>query len=232
MANKKKENGDPIDDQLNRLEKQGRIPFIMRAAKTPQRRWQKRTYPSGVNYARPVKPEEMGRYNDPTGRTGICYTADFAVAAIAESLGRIYQRKPEAFFLGLEDLQTAHIYSLETTRATKIIDMVRLQALLHLTANQIMGEDYSITQAITSWAVNTPGLDYDGIAYLSRHLGTGTCTAYWIRDGRSDPLADVVNSPADEYIDTAVENFPQNWTEDDISGFEIVTETLNYRVSG
>lgn len=39
MVNKKKENGDSIDDQLNKLEANNRIPFDLRAAKTPQRRW-------------------------------------------------------------------------------------------------------------------------------------------------------------------------------------------------
>lgn len=184
-----------------------------------------------MNYACPEDPKEMGRYNDPTSRTGVCYTADFAAAAIAESLGRIYQRNPDEFILGMGDIEKARIYSLETTRETKVVNIVRLQALLHFTADQVMGGDYSITQGITNWAANTPGLDYDGIAYPSRHFGAGMCTAYWIREGESDPLADVANSLADKYLDTAKENFPQNWEEEDITGFEIVTETLNYSVS-
>ena len=36
MANKKEKNGDPIDEQLNRYKKQGHIPFIVHAAKTPE----------------------------------------------------------------------------------------------------------------------------------------------------------------------------------------------------
>lgn len=231
MVNKKKESGDPIDEQLNKLEAQNRIPFDVREANKPQRRWQKKAYPSGINYACPDDPEEMGRYNDPTSRTGICYTADFAAAAIAESVGRLYQRNPSGFILGLRDLENARIHSLVTTRPTKVVNMVRLQALLHYTADQVMGGDYRTTQEITNWAANTPGLDYDGIVYPSRHFGSGMCTAYWIREGESDPLADEANSPADRYVDTAKENFPQNWTEADIIGFEIVTETLNYSVS-
>jgi len=53
-----------------------------------------------------------------------------------------------------------------------------------------------------------------------------------MRNGESDPLADVVNVPADKYIDTAVENSPLHGSGADISGFEIVKETLNYSVSG
>lgn len=57
-----------------------------------------------MHYFAPTDPLEMGRYNDPTGITGICYTADYAVVAIAESLGRHYQHN-KAFILGLSDLK-------------------------------------------------------------------------------------------------------------------------------
>ncbi|MEG3130860.1 RES domain-containing protein [Pantoea cypripedii] len=182
-------------------------------------------------FSAPTDPEKMGRYNDPTGQTGICYAADYAAAAIAESLGRVYHRDPEVFTLGLSDLKKAHIYTLETTRELKVINMVKVQGLLHLTADQTMGNDYGITQNITAWAVNTPGLPYDGISYLSRHFGVGMCTAYWIRQGETPPLADVANRSVDQYVDTARENFPQSWQEKDITGFEIVTETLQFEVS-
>lgn len=230
MAHKKKENGDSIHEQLSQLHTEKRIPFDVREAQAPQRRWQKKSYASGVNYTRPEAPEDMGRYNDPTSQTGICYTADIVATAMAESYGRVYHRSPDEFFLGMSDLQKARIHTLETTRETKVVNMVKLQALLHLTADQVMGEDYSMTQRITDWFANTPGLDYDGIAYKSRHFGEGMCTAYWVREGTSDPLADVANAPADEYIDTMKENFPQNWEEKDITGFEIITETLNFKV--
>lgn len=88
MATEKRTNGDSIHEQLNQLEKQGRIPSDIREAGTQQMRWQWDEYPSGVHYGAPMDPKPLGRYNDPTGRTGICYTADNAAAAIAESLGK------------------------------------------------------------------------------------------------------------------------------------------------
>ncbi|MDE1497406.1 RES domain-containing protein [Xenorhabdus bovienii] len=231
MATEKKKNGDSIHDQLTQLETQGIVPYVIREANTPQKRWQWGEYPSGVHYASPMDPEPLGRYNDPTGQTGICYTADYAAAAIAESLGRVYQRDQEAFTLGLSDLQKAQMYTLETTRETKTINMPRLQGMLHFTSDQMMGNDPSITQSVADWAANTPGLPYDGISYRSRHYDVGMCTAYWEREGKSGPLVDVTHSPVDSYVDSDAENFPQNWSEENITGFEIVVETLRFDVS-
>lgn len=231
MAEETKNNIDAVKDLLGRLEAEGRIPFFIRPEKTPQRRWQRRQYPSGVNFSAPADPALMGRYNDPSGRRGICYTADFAATALAESLGRVYHQNPGAFTLGLSDLKRAHLYTLETTRETKVISMIRLQAMLHLTADVTMGSDYAVTQAITEWAANAPGLTYDGIAYPSRHFGVGMCTAYWMREGETGLLADVASSPVDTYVDIAQENFPQNWADHDITGFEIIAETLRFDIT-
>lgn len=230
MVTETKTNGDSIHEQLTQLEKQGVIPYIIHSADTLQKRWLSKEYPTGVYYNLPEDPELMGRYNDPTCRTGICYTADYAVAAIAESLGRVYQRNQRAFTLSLQDLQNAHLYTLKTTRETKTIDMTRLQGLLHLTSDQTMGDSQRITQAVTNWAANTPNLPYDGISYRSRHYEVGMCTAYWIREGQSNPLADVEHSPVDSYVDSDPNNFPQNWDGTDISGLEIVVETLRFNV--
>lgn len=219
-----------LHECLNKLEGEGRIP-VRNSGECIQMRWQWNEYPSGVHFAAPTDPDDMGRYNDPTSQTGICYTADYAAAAIAESLGRVYQRNPEQFILGMSDLQKAHMYTLTTTRDTRTIDMSRLQGMLHITADQTMGNDYSITQAITNWAANTPGLDYDGISYRSRHFDAGMCTAFWVREGMSSPLADVARQSVDSYVDTNLENFPQGWQESDISGFDIVVETLQFSVS-
>lgn len=231
MVKNNRANGDSIHEQLDQLEMQGRIPCDTRVKGSTQVRWQWDEYPSGVHYGTPMDPEPLGRYNDPSGRTGVCYTADYAAAAIAESLGRVYQREQDEFTLGLSDLHKAQMYTLETTRDTTTINMTKLQGMLHITADQTMGNDPSITQAITDWAANTPSLAYDGVSYSSRHYGVGMCTAYWIREGESDPLADVTHSSVYSYVDSNPENFPQNWPEEDISGFEIVVDTLRFEVS-
>ncbi|MFP1900448.1 RES family NAD+ phosphorylase [Lonsdalea quercina] len=231
MGKEKNNDGDSIYEKLTQLEAMGRMPFDLREANILPRRWQWQEFPSGVHYRIPTDPENMGRYNDPSGRTGICYTADFAIGAIAESLGRVYQQDPKDFVFDLKDLKTAQMYTLKTTRPTKIIDMTRLQGVLHLTSDQTMGEDTSITQAIVDWAANTPGLDYDGISYRSRHYGVGWCTAFWEREGASSPLTDVSHCSVNSYVDSDPANFPPNWTEEDISGFDIVTETLQFSVS-
>lgn len=227
METKKRTNGDYIHEKLNQLEMQGRVPSDIREAGTQQMRWQWDEYPSGVHYG----SELLGRYNDPTGRTGICYTADNAVTAIAESLGRVYQRDQEGFTLGMSDLHKAQMYTLETTRDTRTINMTKLLGMLHITADQAMGDQQDITQAITDWAANTPGLQYDGISYSSRHYGVGMCTAFWKHEGEESPLADVTHSSVYSHVDSNPDNFPQNWPEKNIDGLEIVMETLQFDVS-
>lgn len=231
MATEKRTNGDFIHEQLNQLEMQGRVPSDIRETGTQQMRWQWDEYASGVHYGAPMDPEPLGRYNDPTGRTGICYAADNAAAAIAESLGRVYQRDQDNFTLGLSDLHKAQMYTLETTRDTRTINMTKLQGMLHITADQTMGNRQDITQAITDWAANTPGLQYDGVSYSSRHYGVGICTAFWEREGETGPLADVTHSSVYSHVDSNPDNFPQNWQDKDIEGFEIVVETLQFDVS-
>ncbi|TDB44045.1 RES family NAD+ phosphorylase [Photorhabdus khanii] len=227
MENKNQKNGETLLKELNQLHKEGRIPTVERKI-IPQKRWQKKAYPSGVHFNAPKNPEEMGRYNDPTGRTSICYTADYVVTAIAESYGRQYHK--EEFFIDSNDLSIAQLCSLETTRDTKTIDMKLLVGVLHIPADKIMGDDQSITREVTDWAANMPDTPYDGITYRSRHYDMGTCTAFWIRPGQDSPLKTVDMTSVDKYIDTDKANFPPGWNEIDIDGTEIVTETLRFTV--
>ncbi|EBP3563136.1 RES family NAD+ phosphorylase [Salmonella enterica] len=231
MARKNQKNGEPLHEQLSKLEAQGQIPTVVRGI-VQQKRWQWEEYESGVHYAAPTNPKKMGRYNDPTAKTGVCYTADCSSVAIAESLGRVYQQDPDNFTLGESDLVKAQLYTLETTRETTTIDMPQLQAMLHITADKTMGDDQSVTQAITDWAANHSENGYDGVTYASRHYSSaGTCTAFWKREGMDGPLVDVEHSPVDSYVDSDKRNYPPNWQEEDISGFEIVTQTLRFNVS-
>lgn len=221
-------NGENLHEELNKLYKEGRIPTVVRETVT-QARWQAEAHPSGVFYGTPYK--DLGRYNDPSFRAGICYTADYALIAVAESYGRKLQANPDTFFIGNTELDVAQLCSLKTTRQTTTIHMPRLLALLHIAADKVMGPDQSITQAITEWAANTPGLPYDGISYPSRHVADGMCTAWWLREGETDPLTTVSMSSVAEYRDTEKFNFPENWNERDITGKEILLYTLNYQLS-
>ena len=230
MANLHQKTGAKLHDQLDALHKSGRIP-VKENGIIQQKRWQRTKHASGVYFGAPEDPKDMGRYNDPTARTGVCYTADYAVTAIAESYGREYQKKPDEFFIGSDEVSTAQICTLETTRKTVTIDMVKLQGVLHITADKTMGDSQEVTQGVAEWAANTPGLPYDGINYISRHYGAGTCTAFWQREGTDNPLKDVDMKPLDQYLDNDKENFPPGWSESDIDGFEILTETLNFTVS-
>lgn len=231
MAIFSKNEGGSLHEQLRRLEREGQIPILCRGI-ILQKRWQWRAYLSGVYYATPTKPEQMGRYNDPSATTGVCYTADSAAIAIAESLGRNYQQDPESFIISVSDLVRAQIYTLETTRETTTIDMTRLQAMLHITADKTMGDSHHMTQSITDWAANHSKGGYDGITYRSRHyLNVGTCSAFWQRTGKGGPLIALTHSSVDDYFDSDKRNYPMFWLQDDITGFEIVTRTLGFTVS-
>ncbi len=228
MPNREQKNNYLFHDKLNALHVNDNIPIISRQAGTLQIRWQAQAYSTAVFYNKEIIPEKMGRYADPTGMTGICYTSDYAVTAIAESYGRIYQRRPDDFLIGSDDLINAHICRLITQRQTVTIDMVKLQGMLRITANQTMGNNTYITQAITDWAANTPGLLYDGITYSSRHYGVGTCTAYWVRKEATDPLITLDMTTLANYIDKDTNNFPPKWKYPDIKATEILTEVFGY----
>ncbi len=226
--------GDQLHEKLNALEADGDIPVIKREI-ILQKRWQKSEYPSGINYYIPDgKTNEFGRFNDRTLRTGICYTADYAYTAAAESLGRLYHSSSDKlnFTIGSPLLEAAQIYTLKTTRETKTIDLPKLLGKLRIPLDLAMGEDYTLTQDITDWAANTPGLDYDGITYISRHFG-GPCTAFWTHVGNKDPLEDVGHCSVMDYLDDEQENFPdylKGTGLKEVSGLVIVAKTLGYSV--
>ncbi|WP_200780636.1 hypothetical protein [Klebsiella oxytoca] len=52
--------------------------------------FQGKYYASAEHYGKPTKPEEMGRYNDLSGKIGVCYFAENSLTALAENYGRMY----------------------------------------------------------------------------------------------------------------------------------------------
>ncbi|MDR6352539.1 RES domain-containing protein [Pantoea sp. SORGH_AS_0659] len=221
-------NGDNLHDTLNKLFQEGRIPQLARD-EVEQVRWQEKPHPSAVFYGVPTT--NLGRFNDPSFKAGICYTADNACIAVAESYGRKREADPSNFFIGDDSLHIAQLCTLKTTRQTVTVNLSRLLPLLHLTADKVMGPDYSITQSITEWAANTPGLPFDGITYQSRHLNDKTCTAWWVRKGADDPLSTSDMTSVAEYCSADQSNFPEFWTDENIYGKEILLFSMNYEIS-
>lgn len=231
MAGSNQERRDELHGELNGLHAKSNIPVLIHGIRE-QKRWQGKRYASAVNYGCPTDEANMGRYNDASCRTGVCYTADYAVTALAESYGRLYQKSDTKFYIGSDDLDNAHICTVKTTRETRTIDMGKLQACLHLTSDKLTGDDQTLTRELVNWAANLPNSPYDGVTYRSRHHGgSGTCTAYWNVGGRGDPLETVNMLAVRQYTDREPECFPQGWTEDDIDGEEILTETLHFEIT-
>ena len=227
MEGSKEEVVAQLRDDLNSLHEKNKVPVLVREI-IEQKRWQGSPQKTAVYYGCPTHEEDMGRYNDASGRTGVCYTADFAVTACAESYGRLYHKSDTKFHIGSDELDKAHICTVRTTRKTNTIDMGKLQACLHLTSDKLTGDDQTITREIVNWAANLPCSPYDGVTYRSRHHGgNGTCTAFWNVGGRGDPLETVNMVAVSNYKDRNPECFPQGWEEDDIDGEEILTEALH-----
>ncbi|MCC3705420.1 RES family NAD+ phosphorylase [Rouxiella badensis] len=230
MAYYNNEEGGHLDEQLNALHGKGRIPVCIRGPMTKQSRWQRESQKSGVHYGKPREEDDMGRYNDASGRTGVCYTADHSVTAIAESYGRQYQKTPNKFSIGEDELSRANICTLETTRETKTVDMDRLLPLLHITVDKVTGDNQTTTRQIVNWASNGKK-GFDGVTYRSRHLPVGTCTAWWWNDGADNPLATIEMVPVSKFKDRDTACFPAGWGYNDIEGVEIITETLDFKIT-
>ncbi|WP_181012956.1 RES family NAD+ phosphorylase [Citrobacter amalonaticus] len=115
------------------------------------KRFQGKYYASAEHYGKPTKPEEMGRYNDLSGKTGVRYFAENSLTALAESYGRMYHHANGDFAISGHALDIAHMYTLHPKSPLILVDMATLASMLHLTADQLTGVDYSLTQAITGY---------------------------------------------------------------------------------
>ncbi|EHY8945574.1 hypothetical protein K4804_004642, partial [Salmonella enterica subsp. enterica serovar Saintpaul] len=123
MANQTKKTGVSLHERLTAIHNLGRMPVKVNGI-IQFKRWQRSKQESGVYFGCPQEKSSMGRYNDPTAKTGICYVADYAVTAIAESYGREYHKKPNCkFSIGFDEVSKAQMCTLETTRETTTIDM-------------------------------------------------------------------------------------------------------------
>ncbi|CAK1691359.1 RES domain-containing protein [Vibrio crassostreae] len=216
------------DEALKFLNSKGKVPFKNYPKNNTFKRWQSTPQSSGVYYGKPT-PESMGRFNDPTGNTGICYVAEHAVTAIAESYGRNYQKEKKKGFsyrVSRDSLDEAHVCTLQAERELVTVDLCKLQAKLHITTDQLSSDEYGLTQEIVAYFANEPKASFDGISYRSRHMDHGYCVALFERDKES--LRTVAMAPMSEYKDS--EYLPSGWKEPDIDGEEILTEVLDIDV--
>lgn len=217
-----------INEALNSLNSQGKVPNKTYPKNSTFKRWQSAPQSSGVYYGKP-NPESMGRFNDPTSNTGVCYVAEYAVTAIAESYGRNYQKEKKNGFsyrVSSASLNEAHICTLGAERDLITVDLGALQPKLHITSDQLTSDEYGLPQEIVAYFANDPNRSFDGISYRSRHMDHGYCIALFERD--SESLRTIAMQPMSEYEDS--EYLPPDWSESSIDGEEILTEVLDIEV--
>lgn len=221
---KKEKKENQTHEKLNQLHNSGKIPKKVYLKGTELKRWQSKEYPSAVHYNRPDN-STMGRYNDPTGRTGVCYVSESAVLALAESYGRQYQ-DDEDFYISVSHLEVAQICTVKVEKNLKTVDMRALQALLHITTDKLTGVDYGVTSEIVNFFANTLSGEYDGISYTSRHFGEGVCIALFEQE--SEQISTLSMEKMSSYRDSYY--LPEGWEYDDIDAEEILTEILGFNI--
>lgn len=220
--------GEPINEKLNSLLKEGKVPTKNFAKGTEFKRWQSQPQESGVYYGKP-EGDAMGRFNDPTGNTGVCYIAETATTAIAESYGRNKKKNDGSdipYRVSKESLEKAHICTLKTKTPITTVDLGKLLPKLDITLDQITSDDYHLTQQIVSVAANDS--DFDGISYSSRHIQDGCCIALF--DRKKEQLETIEMTSMSQYSETGNNNLPNDWESEDIDAEEILTEILNIPV--
>ncbi len=226
MENKYDENYDVILGDLEKICSEKKLPILV--FNQDVKRFQGKYYPLAEHYGKPIGASDMGRYNDPSGRTGVCYLAENSLTALAESYGRMYHHSCGNFAISSSSLKVAQMYTLHPRSPLQLVDMATLASMLHLTADQLTGSDYSLTQAITGFLANYPGRDFHGIRYLSRHYPTGGCLAVFEpKDGN------LFNTLAFESLSSYTEHqfLPVGCTYPNITAEEMLVNVLHFDVT-
>ncbi|MCF1267360.1 RES family NAD+ phosphorylase [Morganella morganii] len=213
-------------EQLTRLCHDGKLPVLN--FDLDVKRFQGKHYPSAEHYGKPVKQDAMGRYNDLSGNTGVCYFAENSLTALAESYGRMYHHGNGHFAISGSSLEIAQIYTLHPLSPLRLVDMATLASMLHLTADQLTGADYTLTQIITGCLANDPLRDFHGIRYASRHYLAGMCLAVFEpQEGR------LFETLACESLSRYTEHqfLPVGWPYQDITAEEMLVKILHFDVT-
>ncbi|MFC1241284.1 RES family NAD+ phosphorylase [Enterobacter sichuanensis] len=213
-------------EKLARICLDGKLPVF--GFDLDVKRFQGKYYASAEHYGKPTKPEEMGRYNDLSGKTGVCYFAENSLTALAESYGRMYHHANGDFAISGHALDIAHMYTLHPKSPLILVDMATLASMLHLTADQLTGVDYLLTQAITGYLANYPGRNFQGIYYASRHYLTGMCLAVFEPE-EGELFETLASEPLSKY--TEHQSLPVGWPYKDITAEEMLVKILHFDVT-
>lgn len=230
-----KKTGSTLHDRLEQLINSGNAPTITVSVGSQCMRVQERLDATGTEYKNPyhfsTAIPATGRYNDPDGKLGVCYVAQTATVALAETFGRKRDNEDEEpLFIDGKELDKKIIATLEFTRELVLLDIGKALCALGLTIDVISGADYQKAQDIVRFFSKKPQYrTISGIAYISRHHADGYCFAIW-QNNESEDIFREVSRIAIKSFDTEKE-LPSFWSSSTIDGEEILTDVLGFSVT-
>ena len=233
----KNNQGDALRKRLHELEENQLLPALTKRKGSEFIRVQDTNDSSGVPYnegfhfGTPDK-SKLGRYNDPNENLAVCYVADTAATALAEVYGRRKTRNIddlESFHVDSRELSSKSVTTVEATKDLKLLNVGKLLTKLGKTTDQLSSGDYQFPQEVVRYFSESEERQFDGIAYRSRHHDDGSfCYALWKSTSELNTLKTKSIVTIDDYI--SVDDFPDGWKHENISGEEILTDVLGFEV--
>ena len=200
----------------------GKIPIKTYPRNTSLFRWQSSPQATGVYFNTPQKLEEMGRYNDPAGKVGVCYVATDPITSMAES----YCRQNRAF-VEADELTHNQICELEAANDINTLDIGALMPNIGLKLDELTSSDYTKTQNICGFFAKNPQYGIHGMSYRSRHYDNGGyCVA--LLEQTDEPVKTIQMTAMNDYHYDAHQL--EHWQYKTIDGEEILTELLRIKI--
>jgi hypothetical protein len=203
-----------IIDKLNSLSANNELPLQTITAGQTLFRMQGTGHAKGFHYHAPTA--NLGRYNDPNAKLGICYVSSQADVAIGEIILREGTTE-----LDRADLEDWDIAQLTTTQELTILKVGRLLPKLGLKHDEVSSPSYDVCQEIVRYFSDNPNSAVQGIMYISRHLADGECYALF------------APAPGEVHLETIskvkLSDFKCAIT--DLDAEEILTDVLNVDVT-
>ena len=209
-----------LEQAITALFEAQRLPTHLTGTGT-LKRWQAQAWPSALYFGR-----GEGRYSAPDGAFGVCYMAEKAVSALAESYGRL-MHKNALKFIDESDVENSRLCLIRPRRPLRFVDVGKLLGMLHITLDASVGDDYTLTQRVMACLYALARDKYDGVCYVSRHFPSADfCYAVWETDEVRFDDEGMMNLA--EYRDS--DALPAHWPYDDITAEELLEEVLRFRI--
>ncbi|WP_426577269.1 RES family NAD+ phosphorylase [Xenorhabdus stockiae] len=209
-----------LEDKIATILKNSSLPIYLLSTES-LRRWQKKEYPSGINFS-----FGDGRYNALNDAFRVCYMADNAVSALAESFGR-QMHISKNVFIDASVIENSRMCLIRSLRPLYFVDIGLLLGMLHITLDISVGDDYTVTQRVMTCLYHLAKDNADGVRYVSRHFPYGYCYAVWELSGEKR-FEDAGMMNLAEYADS--EYMPANWEYPDITGEELLESVLQFKI--